>query len=248
MTRARIMPTVRTTRPSRHFWAAETCSTRERTRARATLPRTRCAGIGFAAGLFALELRPQPTALEECQIGGRAVGGVGPHLARGVVPIKHGAELTAVASCRVGDAVAAQKAEGAINADVVLVAERRHGDLDLPFVTLTGGGFALSTALDGPAPVTVDLRAPRRFPLGRHPAALDRVLPCLGQPRPARLDHRRVDNLSAHASQPLARSSASNRANNGSAAPARANCSRNSQIVLASGTGLVQGQPDKPHE
>jgi hypothetical protein len=47
----------------------------------------------LAAGLFALELRPPPPALEEGEVGGRAVGGVGPHRARGVVPIKHGAEL-----------------------------------------------------------------------------------------------------------------------------------------------------------
>jgi hypothetical protein len=72
----------------------------------------------LAAGLLALELRPQPTALEEGQVGGRAVGGGGPHRAGGVVPIKRGAELTAVVSRRMGDGVAAQKAEGAINADV----------------------------------------------------------------------------------------------------------------------------------
>jgi hypothetical protein len=70
-------------------------------------------------------------------------------------------------------------------------------------VTRAGGGFALSATLDGPAPVAVDLRSPRRFPLGWHPATLDCVLLCLGQPRPARLDHRRVDNLSAHRQPPL---------------------------------------------
>jgi cation transport ATPase-like protein len=35
------------TRIARHFWAAKTCSTRERTRARVALPRLMCAGIGL---------------------------------------------------------------------------------------------------------------------------------------------------------------------------------------------------------
>jgi hypothetical protein len=40
--------------------------------------------------------------------------------------------------------------------------------------------------------------ARRRLPIGRCAAALDRVLLRLGQSRPARLDHRRVDDLPAH--------------------------------------------------
>ena len=40
LARARTMPTVRTISPKRHFWAAKTCSTRDRTRARVALPRT----------------------------------------------------------------------------------------------------------------------------------------------------------------------------------------------------------------
>ena len=88
----------------------------------------------LAAGLFALELRPQPTALEECQVGGRAVGGIGPHIAGGVVAIEHRAELAAVISRRVGDAVAAQKTVRAVDADMVLIAEHRHRDLELALV------------------------------------------------------------------------------------------------------------------
>lgn len=77
---------------------------------------------------------------------------------------------------------------------------------------------------------------------GRHPAALNRVLPGPCRPRPARRDHRRVEDLPA--SQPFARSSASNRANSFSRAPARGNGSRKSRIVLASGTG---SSPSPPH-
>ena len=136
-----------------------------------------------ASRLFPLELRLQPTAVEQRQIGRRAVGGVGPHLAGGIVAVEHGAELAAVIRCRMGDGVMAQKAERAINADMVLVAEHRHSDLDLPVVTRAEGGLARLATLDRPPPVAVDLHAPRRFPRGRHPAALDRVLLGLGQPR-----------------------------------------------------------------
>jgi hypothetical protein len=46
----------------------------------------------------------------------------------------------------------------------------------------------------------------------------------------------------------IARSSASNLTNSRSDAPARAKCSRYSQIVLASGGRVVQCQTDKPHK
>ena len=63
---------------------------------------------------------------------------------------------------------------------------------------MIGRGLALAPALQCPASVAIDLRTPRRFPLGRHRAALDGVLLGLGQSRPARLDHRRIDDLTAH--------------------------------------------------
>ena len=147
-----------------------------------------------------MELRPQPTALEQCQVGGRAVGGIGPHIAGGVVAIEHRAELAAVISCRVGNDIAPQETVLAVDADMVLVPEHRHRDLRLALVagSLIGRGLALAPALQCPASVAIDLRTPRRLPLGRHPAALDRVLLDLGQSRPARLDHRRIDDLTAH--------------------------------------------------
>jgi hypothetical protein len=42
---ARAKPTERMIRPSRHFWAAKTCSMATRTRALLALPRTICDGI-----------------------------------------------------------------------------------------------------------------------------------------------------------------------------------------------------------
>jgi hypothetical protein len=56
----------------------------------------------------------------------------------------------------------------------------RHRDLDLTLVVIARPGFAFPAALDRPAPVAVNLGAPRRFPLSRYPAAPDRVLLRLG--------------------------------------------------------------------
>src|SRR5438045_6315403 len=102
-----------------------------------------------------------------------------------------------------GNGVAAQKAEFAIDADVIFVPERRHRDIDLALVAITRRGLPLPAALDCPAPVTVYLGAPCRFPLGRRAAASQRVLLGLGQAWPARLDHRGIDDLPAHRQPPL---------------------------------------------
>jgi hypothetical protein len=47
---AQARPTVRTIRPSRHFWAANTCSIATRTRARVALPRAMCDGMARPRG------------------------------------------------------------------------------------------------------------------------------------------------------------------------------------------------------
>jgi hypothetical protein len=60
----------------------------------------------LASGLLALKLCPQTAALEETQIGRRAVGGIGPYIAGGVVAIEHCAELAAVMRRRVRYTVA----------------------------------------------------------------------------------------------------------------------------------------------
>jgi hypothetical protein len=151
-----------------------------------------------AARLFALELRLETAALEQVEVGSRTVGSVGPHIAGGVVAVEHRTELATVIGRRVGDDIAPQQPVLAIDADMIFVAEHRHRDLRLPPVAGTRRRLALTPTLDGPASVAVDLRPPRRFPFGRHPATFDRLLHGPGQPWPARLDHRRVDDLPAH--------------------------------------------------
>ena len=47
----------------------------------------------LAPGFLALELRPEAAVREQGQVGGRAVGGIGPHIAGGVVAIEHRAKL-----------------------------------------------------------------------------------------------------------------------------------------------------------
>ena len=58
-------------------------------------------GIFLPLVFFALELWPQAAALEQGQVGRRAVGGIGPHIAGGVVVIKHRTELAAIMRRRV---------------------------------------------------------------------------------------------------------------------------------------------------
>ena len=72
----------------------------------------------------------------------RAVGGVGPHITGSVVTVEHCAELATIVRRRIGHRVAPQKAVRAVDADVVFVAEHRHGDLDLPLLV-----FARASAL-----------------------------------------------------------------------------------------------------
>jgi hypothetical protein len=57
---------------------------------------------------------------------------------------------------------------------------------------------ALAAPLDRPAAVGVHLRPLRLRPARGHPAALDCRLLAPGEPRPARLDDRGIDDLPAH--------------------------------------------------
>jgi len=90
------------------------------------------------------------------------------------------------------------KALFAVDAHRVLPAEHGTRDRDLTLVAFALRGLALLATLDRPAHVAVDLGAPRRLPLGWRTAALNRVLLGLAQSRPARPDHRRVDDLITH--------------------------------------------------
>jgi hypothetical protein len=66
------------------------------------------------------------------------------------------------------------------------------------------------------------------------------------QPGPTRRDHRRVDICPPIASQPFARSSASNRANSRSAGSRQLLAVQPDRLGV--GDGVVQCQPDKPRE
>jgi hypothetical protein len=85
----------------------------------------------------------------------------------------------------------------AIDAEMVLVAEHRHGDLR-PLALGAPRRSRLFGALECPAAVAVDLPRPRLRPPGRRATVAQRRLLVLGQSRPARLDHRRIHNLSPH--------------------------------------------------
>jgi hypothetical protein len=141
---------------------------------------------------------PEAATLEQGEVGGRAVGGIGPHIAGGVIAVEHRAALAAVMRCRVRHAIAPQKAVLAVNADMIFVPEHRHRDLDLVLVAVTRRGTPLAPTLARPASVAVDLAAPRRLPVGRHPAAFEGVLLGLRQARSSRLDHCGIDDLPAH--------------------------------------------------
>ena len=98
----------------------------------------RFAGIGpggaarhrLALGLLAVDLRAQETAGEELLVGLGAIGGVGPDVAGGVVPVDQLGQQRPVVARRIGDRPAADQAMPAVDADMVLVAEGRDREID----------------------------------------------------------------------------------------------------------------------
>ena len=155
----------------------------------------------LAARLGALELGLVPAAVEEAQIGLGAICRIGPHAARQVVDVKQASELGAIVGCGMGHREAPHEAVRTVDADMVLVAEHRDQNLArrYPLRSLAGERLVpLAPALQRPAAVTVDLRAARRRLVRWRAAALERLLLRLVQPRPAGLDHRRIDDLATH--------------------------------------------------
>src|SRR5512132_3904295 len=75
----------------------------------------------LASGLGPLKFWDQAVLLEQGEVVGRAIGGVGPDRAGGVGVIEHRAKLGAVMGRGVGHAEAAHEAVLAVDADVVLV-------------------------------------------------------------------------------------------------------------------------------
>jgi hypothetical protein len=103
----------------------------------------------------------------------------------------------------------------------------------------------LPAPLEGPAAIGVYLRPLRLRPVCGHRAGLDRRLLGLGEPRPSRLDHGRIDDRAGHrevagaAQQRIeAREQPRDRARFGQLLA-------DSQIVLASRTGSCSARPKK---
>ena len=81
---------------------------------------------------------------------------------------------------------------------MVLVPEHRHRDLGAGPPRGTLGGLALRPRRMVQRPVAVDLARARLGPARRRAALAQRRLLLLVQPRAARLDDRRIDDLPAH--------------------------------------------------
>src|ERR1700758_2013281 len=161
-------------------------------------------GHRLTARLSALELRNQSAPVEQPQIGLRAKGGIGPHAARQIVAVAQPAKFSAVWVGGMGHGETPHKPVRTVDANMVLVTEGRDHDLARRALLAVGGDRALPilAALQRPAAIAVDLSAAARLPPPRPPATLDRLLLGLREPRPARLDDRRVDDLAAHRQVP----------------------------------------------
>jgi hypothetical protein len=127
---ARARPMVRTNSAMRCFCAAKTCSMPERIRARAALALACCSESPRRGGSAELDPLRQAAPLQHFQIALGAVGGVGPDAAGGVLGIEQNWKAAAVVLSGIGDRPAADQSMPPVDADMALVAEDRHGDLD----------------------------------------------------------------------------------------------------------------------
>lgn len=116
------------------------------------------------ARLGTLELRGEPTSGDQRQIGAAAIRGARPHPTGGLVGVVHRAELAGVVPGGVGDHKASDEAMRSVDADMVLVAEHRDGDLAGPLALRALGRRLLAAGLNRPAPVAVDLPGSRLRP------------------------------------------------------------------------------------
>jgi hypothetical protein len=132
----------------------------------------------------------------------------------------------------VGDGPGPGQPVRAVDPDIVLVPEHRHGDLaGLALVRPVRGWRPLAIPLQGPARIPVDLRPPYRRPVGRRLAAADRRLLFRRQLDRAGLHHGGIDDLAAHRQH--------------APAPARQNRAVETAAQRA-GTGqLLAEQPDR---
>src|SRR5215213_6083252 len=208
-----------------------------------------------------VNLRDEAVLLQKRLVGFRAVGRIGPDRAGGVRLVQNRPKLSPVVGCCVRDREPPHEAVGSIDADVVLVAKHRDGNLDPPLPRGLGGGLGPGP-LQGPAGIPILLGQPLGLvlpaswagpasllgwscqPSGMWPALIAccsaSVLRCLGQ---TTMEASTIGPDMAR--YPSAFRAASTVANKPSIAPARVSCSRKSQTVLASGTGCSSPSPRK---
>jgi hypothetical protein len=99
-----------------------------------------------------VDLRAQEAAGEELLVSLGAVGGVGPHLAGGVVRVDQFGQQRPVAARRIGERPAADKAMPAVDADMIFVTKGRDREINARGAVrarLSFGGF------DRPARIAV---------------------------------------------------------------------------------------------
>ena len=136
-----------------------------------------------------------------------------------------------------------------VDVDVVLVAEHRHGDLGAGLPRCAAlGRLGLAAASDGPAPVAVDLPGARLGPARGRAALAQRRLLVLVQPRLARLDDGRIDDLATHGKiAPRGEDGIEAREQPGQRASPRQLLAEQPDR-LGVGHGPVQRQTDEAHE
>lgn len=118
-------------------------------------PAVRRVGVAVVSELDALA---QPAAFQNLQIALGAIGRVGPDAAGGVPGVEQSGKAAAVMLGRIGNGPAADQAVPPVDAEMALVAEDWHRDLD---------GLARRAFSLGSGPATFE--RPARIPVLLHP-------------------------------------------------------------------------------
>ena len=138
----------------------------------------------LAARLRALQVRHHRPPGKCRQVGGGAIGDVGPHPGGGVAGIQEALELSAVMGCGVRHRPGADQAMGAVDADVALVAEQRRPPKTPPSRPSTPRILTHYEPICSPSSrPTASLNTSRRCD-GEHPSRLSATL---GRPTPPTL-------------------------------------------------------------
>jgi hypothetical protein len=126
---ARARPTERMIRLNRHFWAAKTCSMATRTRARLTLPRTMCGGIGLPRGLGRWNCGTSPRRASQVAFAAERWAVSAQTLLAVMCGSSSLASWRPVVAGGIGDDEAADEAMPTVDAEVVLITKDRDHEL-----------------------------------------------------------------------------------------------------------------------